>query len=428
MSIESIPPRPHTAPMIDPNTGRRALTLLAGIGALTPLAIDMYLPALPQISALLDVPFQRMESSVSTYMVGLAAGVLIGATVSDRLGRKPSVLLGLALFAVCSLMLALTSHADVFLALRVAQAFGGGFAFVNIPAIVRDLYDEQDSARAFTMISMIALTAPLLAPAIGSLVLAVASWRVIFLVLMGYAMILCALIAWRLPETARPDPVGAGLSLFGQVRANVRRVLTHREAVALTVCQGFVFAVMFAFVADASFAYMVHFGLSSWHFSLLFAANIATLMGFNRLNKQLLKTRRPFEIVPYGIAIQVLSSALLVLAVWRDHVSLPVFVPLVMIGVGVHALVTPNLVATFMGRFTHGAGTASGVITGAQYLCAGAISLIAAAVHDGTLWTTSLTMLISALCALAAFGVARRRRLERLSQEAETLTLDNAPT
>ncbi|MEO1576771.1 MAG: MFS transporter, partial [Pseudomonadota bacterium] len=123
--------------MIDPIARRRALLVLSALGALTPLAIDMYLPALPQIADLLGVPIQRMESSVSTYMVGLAVGVLIGATVSDRLGRKPSVLWGLGLFGLCSLGIAVTPDADVFLALRVVQAFGGGFAFVNIPAIVR---------------------------------------------------------------------------------------------------------------------------------------------------------------------------------------------------------------------------------------------------------------------------------------------------
>lgn len=405
--------------MIDPVTQRRAMFLLSGIGAVSPLAIDMYLPALPQIAELLNVPMQRMESSVSTYMIGLGVGVLIGATVSDRLGRKPSVLWGLMLFALCSVGLALTNNADLFLTLRVVQAFGGGFAFVNIPAIVRDMYDEQDSARAFTMISMIALTAPLLAPAIGSLILAVASWRMIFALLAIYALVLCALIARRLPETSRPDPVGSGLGLLGQVRANVRRVMTHREAVALTICQGFVFSVLFAFVADASFAYMVHFGLSSWDFSLLFAANIATLMGFNRLNKRLLKTRRPFDIVPLGIALQMMSAGGLTIAVLLDAAALPIFVPLVMIGVGAHAMVTPNIVATFMARFTHGAGTASGVINCSQYLTAGLISLIAAAVHDGTLLTTALTMLVAAIGAFATYRLARRRRLERLALESQ---------
>jgi DHA1 family bicyclomycin/chloramphenicol resistance-like MFS transporter len=318
---------------------------------------------------------------------------------------------------VCSLAIAAVSSADLFLVLRVVQALGGGFVFVNVPAIVRDMYDEHDSARAFTMITIIALVAPLLAPTIGSAVLTLSNWRMIFVALAAYVSLLFVLVWWRLPETARPDPLGDNLSVLGQVHANLRRVLTHREAVALTVCQGFVFAVMFSFVADASFVYMVHFKLSSWHFSLLFAANIITLMAFNRLNKHLLKRHRPFDILPLGIGLQVLSSAALVAVVALDLASLPVFVPLVMVGVGAHALVTPNLMATFMGRFTHGAGTASGVITGAQNLSAGAISLLAAIVHSGTLMTTALTMLCCALAAVAAYQLARSRRRERLALE-----------
>jgi DHA1 family bicyclomycin/chloramphenicol resistance-like MFS transporter len=397
---------------------RQALLLLSGIGAITPLAIDLYLPALPQISALLDVPMQRIESSVSTYMVGLGVGVLIGAAVSDRFGRKPSVVGGLVLFCLCSLLLGTTSNADVFLALRVVQAIGGGFAFVNIPAIVRDLYDEQNSARAFTMISIIALIAPLIAPTIGSIILAVSNWRTIFFALTGYAALLCVLVAVYLPETSRRRGVPSNARISTQVRANVRRVMSNPEAVSLVVCQGFVFAVMFAFVADASFAYMVHYGLSSWHFSILFAANILTLMLCNRLNKRLLLSRRPFDIVPLGIGLQIGSSALLLAAVLSSAATLWVFVPLVMLGVGAHALVTPNLVATFMGRFEEGAGTASGVITCAQYLGAGLVSLIAAAVHDGTLLTTALTMFSSAVCAVAAYRVANRRRNARLTLEA----------
>ena len=394
-----------------------ALLLLAAIGTITPLAIDLYLPALTTISALLDVPMQRIESSVSTYMIGLAIGVLIGATVSDRFGRKPSVIGGLILFAVCSVGIGMTSNPDVFLALRVVQAFGGGFAFVNIPAIVRDLYDEQDSARAFTMITLIALIAPLIAPTIGSIILTLIDWRAIFFILAAYAVMLSLLVARYLPETSPSDPARRRLGILAQVKANVRRVMTHREAVALVFCQSFVFAVMFSFVAEASFAYMVHFELSPWFFSILFGANIITLMGFNRLNKRLLVNRRPFEIVHYGIAVQVLSTMILSVLTLLDFAPLILFVPLIMLAVGAHAIITPNLTATFMARFEYGAGTASGVITGAQYLVSGLVSIAAAAVHDGTLRTTAVTMMISAVIACSGYFVARARRNERLAAE-----------
>lgn len=399
-----------------PNQG--ALLLLAALGTTTPLAIDLYLPALPLIAEVFAVPMQRIESSVSTYMIGLAVGVLIGAAVSDRIGRKPSVLGGLLLFALCSIGIGLTQDADLFLALRVVQAFGGGFVFVNIPAIVRDLYDEQDSARAFTMITIIALVAPLIAPMVGSIINYLLGWRAIFFVLAAYALLLWVLITKYLPETSPADPDRKRLGVMTQVKANVVRVFTHREAVALVFCQSFVFAVMFAFVADASFAYMVHFGLSPWLFSTFFGANIFMLMVFNRLNKQLLKTRRPFDIVPLGIALQFGSCAILMLAVLAGVASLYVFVPLVMISVGAHTLITPNIIATFMARFDKGAGTASGVITGSQYLASGAVSIVAAALHDGTLITTAATMLVSSMLAVTGFFLARQRRAERLRGEA----------
>lgn len=405
--------------MLDAAPLRSALLLLAAIGTVTPLAIDAYLPALPQIADYLQVELQLIESSVSTYMIGLAAGVLIGATVSDRLGRRPSVLGGLALFIVASLMIALTRDVDTFLALRVVQAFGGGFAFVNIPAIIRDVYEEQDSARALTMISVIAMIAPLIAPLLGAIILALLGWRAIFVALAVYALILTLLVRHYLPETSARRAATERAGVIHEISANVARVLRNREAVMLVLCQSAAFSVMFSFVADSAFVYMEHFGLSPTAFALLFGANIATLIGFNRLNKRLLVNRRPITIVPLGAAIQFAACIGLVGAAYTDHASLVVFVPLTMLAVGALGIYTPNTIARYMAQFGTGAGTASGVITCAQYLFAGLISLLAAALHDGTLRTTGITMLACSAGAGAALWAALRLRAQVQAAEAQ---------
>lgn len=386
---------------------RRALYLLAALGTITPLAIDAYLPALPVIADLLGASLQVMESSVSTYMVGLSVGVLVGATVSDRLGRRPSVLAGLALFALCSVALAMTPNAGLFLSLRVVQAFGGGFAFVNIPAIIRDVYEEQDSARALTMVTVIALIAPLVAPLLGATILALAGWRAIFFVLAAYAIVLALLISLHLPETSRrrgPAPRG---SVPAEIRANLTRVFRTPQAVALVVCQAAAFSVLFTFVADATFIYMAHYGLSPFVFAFLFSANIATLIAFNRANKLLLRYRSPLSIVPIASVFQVVACIGLVALVLAGATPLWLYVPLTMIAFGALGMIGPNVLARYMTHFGTGAGTASGVITCAQYLAAGLVSIASAALHDGTLLTPGATMLICALISAAALRAAQ---------------------
>ena len=162
--------------------------LLAMLTAIGPLSIDMYLPAMAAMAGSLSSDIHHVELSVSTFLLGFALGQITGGPLSDRVGRRPVIFLGLILFGIASIALTYVSSLDGLLLLRGLQAIGGGLAVVNSTAIVRDNFDGTDIAKVLSMVAMIMMAAPLAAPLLGSLVLSFSGWRSIFGILSAYAL------------------------------------------------------------------------------------------------------------------------------------------------------------------------------------------------------------------------------------------------
>jgi DHA1 family bicyclomycin/chloramphenicol resistance-like MFS transporter len=266
----------------------RLILVLALIFALSPLAIDMYLPTIPTIAGDLGVLTQDIAITVSLYILGLSLGQFIGGPISDYIGRHPVLLFGLILFALASLLLASTDSVGIFWLARCLQAVGGGMASVVVPAIIRDHTEGQATAKLFSQIMLITIIAPALAPSIGTLVFSLGGWRMVFVVLAAYAVLVCVLARIFIAKGAggRNDQEALQESLWQRYRF----VLSNRTAMAYLFTQGLSFAVMITFVANASLVYIDIYGQSEGHFSLLFAANVLTLAVGNRLNNYLLNT------------------------------------------------------------------------------------------------------------------------------------------
>ena len=383
---------------------RALIPLLAGVLATGPFAVDAYLPAMTVIAGVYDVDLQLMESSISTYLLGLAAGFLLGAPVSDRLGRRPTIAIGLTAYAISSALIAVSPGASAFLALRVVQAIGGGFAVVNSNAIVRDLYDERESAQAFTTLGLVVIIAPLIAPAVGSLLLQAFGWQSIFFAQSLFALTLIALVAGRLPETgAARNRLAERPGVFREIAQNLRRVFGNVCAMSVALALSMSFACMFVFISDASFAYMDYFGVSPNAFAALFAANMVTLVVFNRVNRRLLRSLRPVAILRVGVLLQLAASTALCVYVLATEPALPAVVALVMLAVGSLGMIGPNALATYMAQFSSGSGTASGVIGSAQFATGSLAGVVAAALSDGTLLSMGATM--CACCLVASLAL-----------------------
>ncbi|WP_157172022.1 Bcr/CflA family efflux MFS transporter, partial [Nocardia higoensis] len=191
------------------DVGRSVILVLGALAAFGPLSTDLYLPALPDLSAELGVSSVTGQLTMTACMIGLALGQLTVGPLSDRFGRRTPLLIGVAVYALASLLCALTSGAGTLIALRLVQGIAGGAGVVIARAIVRDLFDTEAAARVFSLLVMVTGVAPVLAPLLGGQLMHVTSWRGLFVAL---SLIGCALLiaATLVIEETHPNPTGGG--------------------------------------------------------------------------------------------------------------------------------------------------------------------------------------------------------------------------
>ncbi len=258
------------------------LPLMAAIAALPPLAVDLYLPAFPQIADDFATSISVIQNSLSIFLVGFGCGMLLFGPYADRYGRRPLALFGLAGFGLASLVLVLSKDPGWFLLFRLIQGFLGSAATVTIPAMIRDTHGK-DTAKGMSTVTMIMLVAPLIAPLIGSWILAVAPWQGLFVFVAFYALTLM-LLTWRfLPET-RP----AILVPTQQSPLRNYQIIFSNHRIYWDLLTYILLALaFFVYLTSVSFIYISWFGVSETRFGYLFACSAAALIIANYTNRQL---------------------------------------------------------------------------------------------------------------------------------------------
>jgi len=362
--------------------GRLTIALLAGFAALAPMAIDMYLPALPAISAAMRAAPAQATATLSLFFTGLALGQLLVGPLSDRIGRRPPLVGGLMLFIVGTLAAAAAGSIGQLIAARLAQGIGGAAVTVSGRAIVRDMFDHRGTARFLSMLMLISGLAPVLAPSLGSALLAAGSWRGIFLFTgaVGALFLVGTLVA--LPETrgiearrtARRDhPLRTYIRLLGN-----RRLTGYLLAAA---CNSGVF---FTYLAAAPLVLMQAYGLKPWWFSTIMAANAIGLVGSSQINRWLLKTRMP----DHMLRVSARNAALLAIPFLAFAGTLagrlPVLLLLVFAAVASNSVVQANTMAGALSVDPAQSGSTAALF-GATGFGAGTLcSLVAGLLFDGT--------------------------------------------
>jgi len=383
---------------------RSLAILLAMLTAVAPLAIDMYLPAMQAMASSLQTDIHQIELSVSTFLLGYAFGQLFGGPMSDRLGRKPVIFIGLSLFAITSLILSQVTDIEALLTLRFVQAIGGGMAIVNSSAMIRDLFDGDEVARVMSMVAMVMMSAPLFAPLLGAQVVEFLNWQSIFIFLALYALLVFALVAWRLPET---KSVQAASTKQSSLIQDYLRIFRHRQAMGYVLAITFGFSGMFAFITASAFVYLELFGASVQQFPLLFGANIIVMMLMNRFNMWALNHYKASAILQLGLTIQVLAGFGLILASFLDG-SLYSVVLLNMLFVGSLGLIAANATSSALNYFPDISGTATAMIGVSEFTMGALVGWLWAWLHDGTLGPMAWVMTGCALTGLIAVKLLSR--------------------
>lgn len=381
---------------------RRVALLVAANTALAPFAIDAYLPAMGVLAESIGASIHHTELSISMFLFGFALGQLCFGPLSDRMGRKPVLLSGLVVFMLASLMITTADSLTSLLAWRFVQALGGGACVVNSAAIVRDCFSGREAARVMSTMAMIMMLAPLVAPAVGSLLLHIAGWWLIFVFLAVYAGFLLWLLGTRLPETRDP---GLPAATPRQVLGNYASVLRHREGMGYICAVAASFAGLFAFVTASPFLYLDYFSLSPGVYPLVFGVNVIMIALSNRLNIHLLRKRTPQQNLRFGLTVQLCAALALVAATAFDLATLPVVVALVMLFTGMIGLITPNAISSLLDHFGHISATATALLGGIQFSCGALAGVLVGLFQVEHLWPMVLTMLGAAL--LGNIGVRR---------------------
>lgn len=331
--------------------------------AIGPLAIDMYLPALPALQAEFGTSAARVQHTLSAYLLGLAIGQLAFGPVADRYGRKPPLLAGLGLFAVASAGCVAAATIEHLVALRFLQALGGASGMVVIRAVIRDRFDEIQSARVLSLMMLVMGAAPILAPLAGGWLLVNGSWQWIFVFLVAFALVCLVLVARLLEEShplhRRSRSLGRALTgalpLFGDVRF-LGPVIVFIGA----------FGCFFAYLAAAPFVFIETFGVPAERFGLYFGANACGFITVSQVNRRVvarLGTRRTLGL---GVALLAFSAFLLfVLSVSGALGFAGVFIPMFFIVASI-GFIASNASAIAMAPFGERAGGASSLLGATQ--------------------------------------------------------------
>ncbi|HWK54947.1 MAG TPA: multidrug effflux MFS transporter, partial [Hyphomicrobiales bacterium] len=354
------------------------LPLMAGIAALPPLSIDMYLPAMPQIAQDLGADISVIQNSLSLFLVGFGFGLLVFGPMSDRYGRRPLALFGLSGFALASLGLTLSGSSLAFLSFRLLQGFLGSAATVVIPAMVRDCYGK-DAAKGMSAVTMIMLVAPLLAPLLGAFTLMLGPWQGIFAALTVYPVLL-GLLAWRrLPETRPIAAVAQRRNIFNNYRIIFGKRSIHLDLVSFMLSSlGF-----FVYITSVSFIYITYYGVNETLFGILFAFSAGALILANFINVRVVTRLGPRRMLHIGQVLAVCFVLVLGLTTWL-HLGL-VLTVLGFVGmVGSLGICAVNADALVLIEFPHQASSASAV-TGTLRFGFGALAgPLLALGYDGT--------------------------------------------
>jgi MFS transporter, DHA1 family, multidrug resistance protein len=393
-------------------TGRHYVRLVLVLGALIalgPLTIDMYLPAFPRIADELDATDSAVQLTLTGMLLGLAAGQLVVGPLSDAVGRRRPLVAGLGAHAGASLLCALAPSVLVLASVRVLQGLAGAAISVVAMAIVRDLFSGVAVARIMSRLMLVIGLAPILAPTLGGLVLGFTSWRGIFVVLAGAAVLLVAVAVLGLPETLpverrRPATVRASLAAY--------RALRHDPVfLALAFIGGLMMAAIFAYVAGAPFVLQDGFGLDTRTFGLVFGLNAAGLTLTSQVNPVLLRWFTVRQVLSGGIVGAIAAALALLVAGLTGAGGLPaVLVPLALL-VSLAGLALPNTPALALTRHGEAAGTAAAVLGCVQFGVGGLVAPLVGAFGSTTATPMAAVMLaVTGIAAVLMFGVVFRER------------------
>jgi DHA1 family bicyclomycin/chloramphenicol resistance-like MFS transporter len=331
-----------------------------------------------------DVEFNVVELTITLYFLGFATGNFFGGPLSDSFGRKTIALIGISLYAISAFAIPFCPKIEYILILRVIQAFGGGFATVTANIFVRDWYSGKRVARFLTIISMIMMLAPLVAPVLGTGLLHWKGWQSIFFFLFGFALLLFITFLILIPES-RDKALITRKFTREQLLSKYKIFFSDKQSVLMLFAISFPMAGLYIFISSASFMYLEYFKIDQLHFPLVFSANVVLNILLSLLNTFLLKKYDPSQILKTGLLIQLLSGVTLFISILFPVPSFWIVFSSIVLFVGSLGLVFGNGTAVILNFNPEVSGSANATIGITRFVLGFLIGSLIALFHTGNL-------------------------------------------
>lgn len=373
------------------------LVLLAALVALGPLSIDMYLPAMPSMKNALNTDISHIHLTLSSFLTGFALFHLACGPLADRFGRKPVLLYGTALFVIASLGCAQSDTVEELLGFRFVQGIGACVGPTLARTITRDLFGPREAARALSIIAMLMALAPAVAPSLGSFVLLVLPWPVIFVFLAVYGTAMVILLYLYLPESL---PVRQSLHPLVIVR-NYAQLFRDPYFLTVTLCSTLIYSTLMIYLSSSAFVYIDMLGVPIQFFGLIFSSTVIGYMAGSAISARLSRYYDSQQAILVGIILALLSTIIM----WLGHIQWPLSVmalmlPMTLCAVGM-GLVLPHAMAIALEPFPHIAGTASSMMGFLQMsLSAIATAITGYLLHDSPAPMIGVMLVVSGLALL----------------------------
>lgn len=384
------------------------IAILAAVTATGPFAMQIFLPALPAIQTSFAVSPATAQLTLSASMVAIAVGTLIYGPLSDRYGRRPILLLGLAVFVLGGIGCAVAPDIHTLIAARILQATGGAAGMVIARAVARDHYGPSRAAGVIARLTVVMVVAPMIAPAIGGAIVDVAHWRAIFALvcIAGTVVIGAVIIVFR--ESHKPEDRME--SAAGMLRG-FAQLLASRRFVVLALYPAFSSTVFYSFISGAPYVMVVLLRRPATEYGLYFMLVAGGFMLGNFASVRLTERYSTLSLMTAGMLIAFAGVSLSIAFVAADMLHpLTLFLPIMLAQFG-QGIGLPNALAEVVNVFPMRAGTASALTSFSQMMFAAVASQILGILQNGTPWPLLLLMLFGVTGALTVVGVARSMRV-----------------
>lgn len=377
----------------------RLVLLLGSLTAFAPLAIDMYLPAFPEIALEFGVGIGRVQQSLAIFLLGLALGQLFYGPMADRLGRRRPLVLGCLMFAASALGCLWARSIEGLIFWRFLMGLGGSAGVVIVRAVVRDLYDERGSARMYASMMLVTSVAPLVAPSLGGQLMRFSTWHLIFVIQAVFGLACAVVVAFRLPESLAPEKRLRGS--FMEVGKGYGRMLMEKRFVGYTLSVSCASCMLFSYVSGSSFVFRELYGISAQHYGFYFSSIAAALFGTAQLNRLLFRRFTPRRILQGAFAANAVLTLMILGSVWSGKGGFPVLYSLLFLSLATLGLIFPNATALCMGPYGREAGSASALLGTSQYTLGALGGALVGYFHNGTALPMAGLIAVSSWAGLA---------------------------